>query len=517
LENSKQTSRFLLLKNTLYSMKKITWVLLLVVLVAFTFVFAQFSQAAKTDTNFYFCTDEYVNLIYTRDQDIGRLFLTSFNADNSRIHIADSVKNDQRQEGDSPINLPSDKPTRTNLAQARKIHGNFANWSKQLTNFKWLDDPNLGKLNNADGVKFILIRKSDGNILKSGTILPSSVASYLYISPLKILGKDYGCGRAIYLSLERVNVAPEIVDGLNGITTDFDLPNKKLKISFTVNEPAEAILRVKPTNLPAFASPLGDNLKKEFEIDLNQLQPLTKYTLKIIVKDKKGLFNKYVKPVQSSEFDFTPPVFFSAFVRGIKETSANIWVATSQITHKKREIGTESTVNYGTETHLLNLVSTGKVDTTCKPYVSAFDCAIHKLTGLSPETQYFFHVSLKDKGGNTFTSPITYSFKTRKPETDAPKITDIKLQLSNYSRQDRIYNLSFLLKYTDENLPIATEVLFDDKAVPAKITGPRRGGMTLDLNLKAINGSSLHSLKVRLTDAKNNTRELNFSFPQIAD
>jgi hypothetical protein len=55
-----------------------------------------FLNAQSFSRDYYFCTDEYINLIYLSNDNNKSLYITSFSADNN-IHIADSRQNDNRQ------------------------------------------------------------------------------------------------------------------------------------------------------------------------------------------------------------------------------------------------------------------------------------------------------------------------------------------------------------------------------------------------------------------------------------
>ncbi|MEW6770960.1 MAG: fibronectin type III domain-containing protein [Bacillota bacterium] len=121
--------------------------------------------------------------------------------------------------------------------------------------------------------------------------------------------------------------------------------------------------------------------------------------------------------------DTTPPVISSVAASTTATTATITWVTDEPAT---------SVVNYGTTTALGSTVT----DTTLTTTHSV------TLTGLSPETAYYFEVQSADAAGNLTTDNnggLFYSFTTPAAPANSVSIADITMSTTTYKRAVLLY------------------------------------------------------------------------------
>lgn len=156
--------------------------------------------------------------------------------------------------------------------------------------------------------------------------------------------------------------------------------------------------------------------------------------------------------------DTTPPVISSVAASTTATTATITWVTDEPAT---------SMVNYGTTTALGSTVT----DTTLTTTHSV------TLTGLSPETAYYFEVQSADAAGNLTTDNnggLFYSFTTPAAPANSVSIADITMSTTTYKYRGRYY-------YTYATA-LVTVVDQDGNPVTGATVSGHWSGLTADLD-----------------------------------
>lgn len=483
--------------------KKITLILFF-----FLFPYLIFAQTNSSSTDFYFCTDEHINLIYFRNNENTRsLYLTSFSTDN-KIHIANSRVNDSRTEGDNPIFIQSDSRSRTNLNHALRNHGNnINNFSKFLLSYSYNASNSIGFLPTKDKVKITLKRILDNSRLMSTILTFRDESKYIYISPRQILGRNYGCGRGIRIDIQRLNSPPII----NRVNFDFDLPQRKLFINITVDEPLNFLnFKIISRNnqlLYEFTTSTNNNQTDFiFPVDLTILPSQQRLILKLTIKDLDNSQTSANFNFTTPRYSFNNPILRDVIVKELLSNRAIIWVLTSRITDLQREIGTESIVNYGIGNNL-NQSNITNVNKFCIVNNIRYDCAQHTLTGLSSSTQYNFYVTLRNEAGLITTSSIR-TFTTLGPSI--PGIANLKANFISSQTTSSYITIDISGKIIDNNPPFSIRALLNNREISINLRNN-----IFSLRLHNIEVPTTSELVISIRNDLANERVLRFLLPAL--
>jgi hypothetical protein len=421
-----------------------------------------FLNAQSFSRDYYFCTDEYINLIYLSNDNNKSLYITSFTADNN-IHIADSRQNDNRQEGDNPISLRSSREARTNLNKALRLHTRIERFAKNLFSYTHnTNNENLGYLAQKDKVRITLKRITGDSTLINKTVSFKDKSQYLYISPKQILGRNYGCGRGVRLIVEKINTPPI----LERVNFDYDIQNRLLYLGIDVDESLrEFSLKILEGNREIFSysSSSPTTTSSDFiytiPIDLNNLPPNTQLSLKLRMKDLEGAEAEKSMSFRNRDYLFRNPKLTEILIESVRASEAIIKVLTTKITESPRDLNTRSFIYYGTSSSTLNLVNSSTVNQRCQFNRITYDCAIHRLTNLSSSTDYYFIVRLINDADLVTTSSIR-SFRTL--GLQSPTIKDFSVNLRSVNNY---YDVNVTGRVVDESPPIEVKARINNRDI----------------------------------------------------
>lgn len=481
---------------------KFSFLILLNLLFIPVFTFAQ-----STSTEAYFCTDESINLIYYSVNNTRSLYLTSFTNDN-KIHIANSYRNDTRNEGDNPINIQSNSSARRNLERAPRDHTSINNFAKLITSYNYNASTSFGFLYQKDKVKITLRRVLDNTLLTSKTFRFQDSSNYIYISPRQILGRGYNCGRGVKLIIERINQPPVV----NRVNFDYDLNRRELLISIDVDEPLNLLsLKItgRTSNQVFFEySSTTDGQQTSFVVpaSLTNIPPQQRLTLSLRIRDLENAEASTRITFNTPGYNFNNPVLNDVVIKRVSANRAEIWVLTSKIRDLRREIGTRSTINYGTGTNL-NQTNTSEVNKVCLVNTIRYDCAQHNLTGLSPNTGYNFYVALVNEAGLTTTSTIR-SFTTL--ASTLPAVSNLRANFLSSQATGTYLLIDISGKIIDDNPPFDVRATLSGENIPVNLRN-----QTFSLRLRNVNISTTSELVISIKNNLNLERILRFLLPDL--
>ena len=467
------------------------------------FIFAQ-----TTSTEIYFCTDEYINLIYYKnDENTRSLYLTSFTNDN-KIHIAESYNNDNRTEGDNPINIQSNARSRKNFDHALRTHQTIDNFSKIITNYKYNTSTFFGFLKPKDGVKITLRRALDNSLLTSQILRYQDKSKYIFVSNKQILGRRYGCGRGIKLIFEKLNAPPII----NDIDFNYDLQRRELSIEMNVDEPL-SLLSLKISSLRnnqllfEYSSTTdGQQTSFTISVDLNLIPPQQRLVLEVMLKDLENVQTSKIIGFTTPRYRFNNPILNEVLTKEIIGNQAEIWVLTSRARDLYREINTESIINYGTSDNF-NLTNRRIVNETCRFNNILFDCARHTLTNLLPNTQYNFYVTLRNDSGLVTTSTIGSLITA---SATLPIVSDLRANFVSETTTNTYKIIQISGMVIDNNPPINVKATLNNQNLPINFSNRR-----FDLMLRNIKISTTSELIISIKNNLELERNLRFLLPVL--
>ena len=187
-------------------------------------------------------------------------------------------------------------------------------------------------------------------------------------------------------------------------------------ITWTTDEPSTSRADYGTSSSALNLNQTNATLVTSHSITLNGLSPSTTYYFRVTSTDASG--NAATSPPTTgspASFltatpDTTPPMITQVIASpATNGTSATITWTTDE--------PSDSRVNYGTSSGSLNLNQSNAALVTSHSIT---------LSGLSPNTTYFFQVRSADASGNAATSPATpASFQTPAPDTTPPTITQV--------------------------------------------------------------------------------------------
>lgn len=466
------------------------------------FIFAQ----EPSSNNFYFCTDEFINLIYfVNDQNKRSLYLTSFSNDN-KIHIADSLINDNRSEGDNPIFIQSERNARFNLNTALSRHSSLNNFSKLLISYDYNTQTPFGFLKIKDKVKITLRRLADNSLLFSKTLLINDRSQYLYISPKQILGLRYGCGRGVKLIIERINSAPVI----KNINFDYDISQRSFFVNIEVDEPLSWLSfkifsqRNRQLITEYSTTTNGEQTSFSFPFNLSILAPNQRYLLDLNVKDLENAQSSKKINFTTPNFRLSNPILTEIILKEIGKTQAIIWVLTSKVSDLIREVNSRSIINYGTSTEL-NLTQNVSINKICSYRNIKYDCAEHRLTQLNPNTLYRFYVTLINDAELITTSTIK-EFTTL--SSTPPIVTNLKANFT--SLDNNIYSITISGKIIDDSLPLNIRATLNNNEIPINFSSRN---MFFSVNLNNLSITTTSEIVITITNNHSLSRILRFTLP----
>ncbi|MCS7184046.1 MAG: hypothetical protein NZ866_01715 [Patescibacteria group bacterium] len=465
------------------------------------------TSAQSFSQDYYFCTDEYVNLIYFTSGEQKSLYLTSFSSDN-KIHIANSSAGDNRSEGDNPILIQSTQQARTNLNTALRNHGAVNNFSKILTSYQYNTTTPFGFLKSKDNVRVIFRRITGDSILLNKILKFTDRSNYLYVSPRQILGRSYGCGRGVRLILERINTPPII----RSVNFEYDIPNRNLIINIEVDEPLnllsfKIISQARRQAVFEYSS-TTDNRQISFSIPVNltNLPPNQRYNLELTVKDLDNAVTTKNIGFTTRSYVFNNPTLRDIIVKEISSSRAVIWVLTSRITDLIRDLNTRSIINYGTSSNLIQR-NESVVNKICQLDNVRYDCAHHLLTSLSPNTQYNFFVTLINEA-DLITSSSVRSFNTLGPT--APIVSNLRVNLISSPNTSSYQIIQISGKVIENNLPINIQATLNNQSIPIRLKN-----LFFDVNLRNIDIQTTSELIINIQNSLGLQRILKFTLPAL--
>lgn len=295
---------------------------------------------------------------------------------------------------------------------------------------------------------------------------------------------------------------------LSSIVTS-GLSNNSVTITWTTNESSSSQVEFGATTTYGSSSPLYNNSVTSHSVTLNNLSATTTYHFRVKSTDAAGnlatsgdyTFTTATPP------DTTAPVISSVAAGNITTTGVTITWTTNESSTSKIEYGTSQT--YGSQSNVDNtLVTTHTV----------------VLSGLTPNTIYYFRVISSDQAGNQGISAGS-NFTTQKvPQPDTPTaIQDLTVRIGASTRNSLIldwtatgadgiegtasaYDLRMSTQKIIENGVTAAqgEINFSNAVPVTGVPAPKAAGSTESAQVGQLVTNSVYYFAIKAVDEKGN-------------